>query len=197
MKSLKLQYVTFSQLQDLKFECQCPRNELLIKFLENNGKNLREFYVDNSTDNSLNLAVAKFCPNIRKLFIGYKINDIETLKMILNSCQYLESIKIQWNDSYLREKDLFDVVAEYSPKNFHELRLNYTSDGSDLLPEELESFFISWEDRIPQLSLIIIYNGYRILDDIDGNMEIIEKYTKLGIVKEFETVEYDFEDYRD
>jgi hypothetical protein len=177
-----LQYVNFSQLQDLKFECQYPRNELLIKFLENNGKNLREFYVDNSTDNSLNLAVAKFCPNLRKLFIGYEINDIElqTLKLILKNCQYLERIKIQWDDSYLRENDLL-----------HELRLSYTSNGSDLLPEELESFFISWKDRIP-LSLILVFNDHRTLDDIDGNLEIIEKYTKLGIVREFDKVSDDY-----
>src|ERR1051325_11654561 len=147
----ELQYVTFSQLQVLKFEYESPRNELLVKFLENSGKNLREFYVNYSTDNSLNLAVAKFCPNIRKLFIGYKINDIETLKMVLNSCQYLESIKIQWDNLYLGEKDLFDVVAKYSPKNFHELKLSYTY--SDLLPEELESFFISWANRTPQKPL--------------------------------------------
>ena len=107
----------------------------------------------------------------------------------------MERIKIQWDDSYLGEKDLLDAVAECSSKNFHELRLSYTSDGSDLLPEELESFFISWKDRIP-LSLILVFNDDRTYD-IDGHMEIIEKYTKLGIVKEFETVGYDFEDYRD
>ena len=55
----ELQYVTFSQLQVLKFQYENPRNELLVKFLENNGKNLKEFYVGNSMDNSLNLAIAR------------------------------------------------------------------------------------------------------------------------------------------
>ena len=193
-----LQYVTFSQLQVLKFEHDSPRNELLATFLENNGKNLREFYVYYSTDNSLNLAVAKFCPNLRKLFIGYEINYIElqTLKLILKNCQYLERIKIQWDDSYLGEKNLLDAVAECSSKNFHELRLSYTSNGSDLLPEELESFFISWKDRIP-LSLILVSNDHRTFDDFDDNVAIIEKYSKLGIVKKFETVNCDFEDFDD
>jgi hypothetical protein len=40
-----LQYVTFPQLRILKFTFACPIHELLIKFLENNGKYLREFYV--------------------------------------------------------------------------------------------------------------------------------------------------------
>ncbi|CAB5393164.1 unnamed protein product [Rhizophagus irregularis] len=39
----KLQYVVFPQLRSLKFNVECPENELLIKFLENNGKNLKEF----------------------------------------------------------------------------------------------------------------------------------------------------------
>src|SRR6266480_1353163 len=34
----ELQYITFPQLQILKFSCACPRRELLVKFLENNGK---------------------------------------------------------------------------------------------------------------------------------------------------------------
>ena len=34
-----LQYVTFPQLQILKFTNSCPKLELLINFLEYNGKN--------------------------------------------------------------------------------------------------------------------------------------------------------------
>jgi len=39
-------------------------------------------------DNSLNLSVAKFCPNLRKLSVGFKSNELlETMKMIFNNCQ--------------------------------------------------------------------------------------------------------------
>ncbi|PKB91759.1 hypothetical protein RhiirA5_447658 [Rhizophagus irregularis] len=41
----KLQYVIFSQLQVLKICHKLPSNGLLIKFLENNGKNLKEIYI--------------------------------------------------------------------------------------------------------------------------------------------------------
>src|ERR1051325_3231988 len=36
---ITLQYVAFSQLRVLKFQYKSPRNELLVKFLEINGKN--------------------------------------------------------------------------------------------------------------------------------------------------------------
>ena len=77
----ELQHMTFSHLQVLKLEFESLRIELLIKFLENNGRNLKEFYIGNSMDNSLNLAIAKFCPNLRKLS-GFKTNEIEMLKVI-------------------------------------------------------------------------------------------------------------------
>ncbi|RIA87725.1 hypothetical protein C1645_827408 [Glomus cerebriforme] len=66
----KLQYAFFPKLQILKIEFACPKYELLINFLENNGKNLRECYLGNynrnSDVNSLNLAIAEFCPNLKK-----------------------------------------------------------------------------------------------------------------------------------
>ena len=110
------------QLQILKFQYENPEHELLIEFLKNNGRTLKEFYAGCS-ENSLNLAIAEFCPNLRKLFT---ISDKpEVLKKIFNNCQYLESIKIWCGDYYLSENDLLEVVAEYSPRNFHELKLCY------------------------------------------------------------------------
>ena len=195
----KLQYVTFSQLQILKIQDVCPRFEILINFLENNGKNLKKFYVGELgrfSDNSLNLAIAKFCPNLRKLSAGFKNNELETLKIISNNCQYLESIKIWCGVEYLSEKEALDTVIKYmkySP-NLYKLKLYYLEDyvDSELLPEELESFFISWTNRIPQKSLsLVIYNfdsNENSLDTNNENMEIIKKYTKLGVIKKFKVV---------
>src|SRR5205807_2691046 len=96
---------------------------------------------------------AKFCPNLRILFTGLGVNEIETLKVIFNSCRYLESIKV-WccGGDYLNEKELFDALVKYSPKNFYELKLSYSVE-SELFPEELESFFKSWSNRISQKPL--------------------------------------------
>src|SRR6185312_14443564 len=117
----ELQYVNFSQLQILKFQYGCPSDEILIKFLEINGNNLKEFYVDNLRGdlNSLNLSIAKFCPNLRKLYTNFKHNELETLKIIFNSCQYLESIKLWCNGRFLSEKEIFETIAIHSPKNFY------------------------------------------------------------------------------
>src|SRR6266536_4322363 len=40
-----LQYAIFPHLQILKIRYACPIYGLLIKFLENNGKNIKEFYI--------------------------------------------------------------------------------------------------------------------------------------------------------
>ncbi|PKC10212.1 hypothetical protein RhiirA5_414645 [Rhizophagus irregularis] len=150
----KLQYITFSQLQLLKFIEVSPRNDYLIKFLENNGRNLKEFYI-NDSNSLLHLAIIKFCPNIRNLYTGIKYNELETLKLFFNNCQLLEIL----------------VYNLYYPR-------------SELLPEELESFFISWKNRVPQKQLsLIIFSDKNPLFAHDENRKIIEKYTKLGIIK--------------
>ncbi|RIA89789.1 hypothetical protein C1645_824318 [Glomus cerebriforme] len=73
----KLQYAFFPKLQILKIEYGCPKYELLIKFLEKNGKNLRECYISyckyNGDVNLLKLAITEFCPNLKKFFIRNRV----------------------------------------------------------------------------------------------------------------------------
>ena len=62
--------------------------------------------------------------------------------------------------------------------------------------EELESFFISWANRIPQKSFSLTIDRNDIittfsLDNSDENMKIIKKYMDLGIIKEFEIIDYE------
>ncbi|CAB4382243.1 unnamed protein product [Rhizophagus irregularis] len=196
----KLQYVIFSQLQVLKICHTLPSNGLLIKFLENNGKNLKEIYIgeiERCNDNLLNLAISKFCPMLRKLSTGIKNNELETLKIIFNSCKYLESIKIWCGGSFLSEKQALETVVKYS-QNINELVLYHLYIAQFiLLPKELESFFINWSNRVPQksLSLVIIvylYEENTSLDKNDENIEIINKYIKLGVIKKFKVTD----DYR-
>ncbi len=193
-----LQYTFYSPLLILKFPYLIPRSESLIKFLENNGKNLKEFYIcddDHSDCNPLNLAIAEFCPNLGKLSTGFKNNELETLKIVLSSCQYLESIKIWCGGEFLSEKEALEMIVKYSHKNMCEIMLYHLYDiQSRLFPEELESFFVNWTNRLPQksLSLIVVCNDEQSLDVNDENMKIIEKYIKLGIVKKFKVT--DFED---
>ncbi|CAB5323363.1 unnamed protein product [Rhizophagus irregularis] len=150
----KLQYTIFPQLQVLKIPEKYPIN-LLIKFLENNGKNLKEIYI--------------------------------------------ESIKIWCGVKYfLTEKEALEAFANYS-QNTYELILYYQSKElfeSPLHPEELESFFIKWTDRKPQKSLSLVVVNYNIysLNTNDKNIEIINKYIKLGIVKKFKVTDFNDEE---
>src|SRR5438045_6032405 len=118
----ELQYVTFPKLQVLKIPFRCSNFEYLMKFLEINGKDLKELYILES-DKSLNLSIAKFCPNLRKLFTLFNYDDLDVLKTIFNSCHYLEGIVIWSEVGELSEKEILKAVANHSPKNFYELKL--------------------------------------------------------------------------
>ncbi|RIA85967.1 hypothetical protein C1645_856976 [Glomus cerebriforme] len=193
----KLQYTIFPNLQILKIQRACPRFDLLIKFLENNGNNLKECYIGDYSgfsDNSLNLAIAEFCPNLRKLSIGFKNNELETMKIVLNGCQNLESMKIWHVSGFLGEKEALESVVKYSHDNFYEIILYHIYDTqSELLPEELESFFINWTNRVPQksLSLITVNDFTNNLDENDEIIKIIKKYIELGVIKRFKTTHFD------
>ncbi|RIA94569.1 hypothetical protein C1645_803496 [Glomus cerebriforme] len=180
-----LQYVVFLKLQILKFEYACPKVEELIQFLEINGKNLKELNVYRC-NNSLNLAIAKFCPNLKSLFTLFMKDELETLKIIFNNCQELESIKIWCGSNYLKENEMLEIIVNYSSKNFHELFL-YNYVASELLSKDLESFFINWKNRLPQksFSFIVIKGFGDSLDKNIENMKIIEKYKNFGIIRKF------------
>ncbi|EXX75492.1 uncharacterized protein OCT59_010481 [Rhizophagus irregularis] len=188
---VQLQYVTFPYLKVLKFLDECPKAEMLMKFLELNGKNLKELYVGNN-NNSLNLSISRFCPNLEKLSTVFMDSEIETLKIILNNCKHLKGINVWCGDEYLNEKKLLQIIAKYSPKNFRELEMYYIYDVQlEVLPEELEEFFTNWKNRQPQQSLSIIiiknYDDCISLEVNRDNMKIIEKYLEIGLVKKFKT----------
>ena len=140
--------------------------------------------------------VAKFCPNLQILSAILLYNEIDTLKVILNSCQYLESIKVWCGYGHLSEKDLLEAIATHSPKNFYELKLDYDNMPPELLLKDLETFLISWNNRIPKRSLSLSFIRDYVEQVIDDeSMKLIEKYKKLGIIKKFKIEGYDIRDY--
>ena len=195
----KLQHVTFPQLHILKFIYGYPKHKDLSKFLESNGKNLEKLYFEDCcVKDSLNLVIAKFCSNLKSLCTTFLDNELETLKVILNHCQQLESIRVLYDYrlNHLNEGELLEGVAKYSPKSFHKLKISYGYGvHSELFSEKLEYFFINWMNRVPQkpLSLIIVdkEDSMKSLVVEKENMEVIEKYIKLGVIEEFETREFD------
>jgi len=74
----ELQHVRYSNLQILKFPAEYP----VLKFLEINGKNLKELEIRRS---SSNLTVARFCPNLQTLSI--EISDEKLEEIFINRQQ--------------------------------------------------------------------------------------------------------------
>ena len=89
-------------------------------------------------------------------------------------------------ERFLNKNEMFEVIAKYSPKDFHELKLYYV-EKLKLLPEDLESFFISWKNRKPQklLSFIVVKNYIKDINKTINkeNMEVINKYMKLDVIR--------------
>ena len=86
-------------------------------------------------------------------------------------------------------KEFFEVVTEYSPKNFHELRY-YLFYPLSNLSKDLEEFFDGWKNRIPQKSFsLIVVTNYGLKWDYDI-MGVIEKYKNLSVVKKFQSIIY-------
>jgi hypothetical protein len=191
----KLQYVEFSKLQNLKILSQCPKSEYTMKFLEINGKNLLKFYTGEN-NRKLNLSIANLCPNLQSLFIVFNNGEIDILKNIFMSCQYLESIKIWCGVKYLNEKEVLETVANHAPKYFYKLKICNMS-NSDLSSNDLEIFFKTWKNRKSKKLLIIMFKiKYRnsLIDNV--KMKIIEKYENLGVIK-FDTVDYEKERFEE
>ncbi|GBC10271.1 hypothetical protein RclHR1_00950008 [Rhizophagus clarus] len=201
----KLSHVRFLQLQILKLRPALPSNELLIRFLENNGKNLKALYIGEGSgdNNSLYLAIFKYCINLRKFSARFKINELEMLKIVLKSCIYLKSIEVCCGGGLLSEKEALEVIDKYSHENISEIILyhQYYVQSKNLLPKELESFFINWANSITRksLSLVIVTNDYRkgSLDKNEENMKIINKYIELSVIKNFKVKDFGYENYFD
>ncbi|GBC29957.2 hypothetical protein GLOIN_2v1591804 [Rhizophagus irregularis DAOM 181602=DAOM 197198] len=121
--------------------------------------------------------------------------EIGTLKLILNNCQYLETINIWCGDGYLNEKEILEIFAKHSPKNFYELEIFYAYKArSKISFEDLEKFFINWKNRLSQkpLSLIVIKSYDCISLELKvENMKIIERYIKMGVIKKFKTKKFE------
>ena len=186
----RLQHVNFSQLRVLKFNSCCPKHEYLFEFLKNNGKSLQEFCVGSnvyySDCRSLNLAIP-FCPNLQSLSTTISKDEVETLISIFNCCQQLKRIALAGCGSpSLEVEQLLEVVAKHSSKTFHEIIMCYEGRVfSEYFSKEIESFFISWANRRSQKSISIVICGIHV-NKLVVNKEVIERYTKLGVVKKFE-----------
>ncbi|CAG8559289.1 1_t:CDS:1 [Funneliformis mosseae] len=179
-----MEYMTLPNLQILKFYYNVLIPKPLIIFFENSGKNLRVLDLHNTNDNSLNLAVAKFCSNLRSL--RTVILDVEstTLKVILQGCQKLESIYLLCGSNYLNESILLEIIVNDSPRNFHELKMDYVG-GFDhiFFQTALAPVFRRWENRTPKNTLSLFIIGICGKSIRRASSIVIKKFQKSGIIK--------------
>ena len=137
------------------------------------------------------IAIVKYCPNLKSVYTIFGYYEVKTLEAILKSCQQLESIETWCGHAlfgdYLNENKLLEMVVKYSPKTFYGLKMHFECD-TELFSEELESVFISWEDRKSQKPLSLNIISINDLNVKKESMEEIEKFKKLGVIKEFEIV---------
>jgi hypothetical protein len=184
----EIQNINFQHLKVLKFSYVIPEVETLVKFLEINGKTLTELCFEEETYDSLNLAIAKYCPNIQSVTTLFRAYELETLKIILNSCQDLKCIRIGCGGDLLEDKVFLDILAKYSPKYFCEAEIEYRwhDKPSKITPTDLEEFFTNWKNRVPQKSLSLTVekrcNTISFVENVE-NIIVIEKYMKMGILK--------------
>ena len=116
----KLQHTIFPNLQILKIlhDDSNPNSGMFIKFLENNGKNLTDLYMKYYKDNSLNLSIIQHCLKLKNLLVIINNGEIDILKNIFNSCQYLKSIRIWCGIDYINEKGMLDLLQKIHQKVF-------------------------------------------------------------------------------
>ncbi|CAI2191362.1 19438_t:CDS:1, partial [Funneliformis geosporum] len=181
----KLQYANFPQLQILKFGYECPDDENLTKFLEINGKSLKELILCENIHCSINLDIGNFCPNLRSLCTMFSDGNVELLKVIFDGCQQLESIDVLRCDYFLDESILLEIVVEFSPKMFHELSVDL---GIDVSPETtfqwgLRSILKRWANRVPCIPLSLTASLCSELDIefSKSNIKIIKEFRKLSV----------------
>ncbi|CAI2178595.1 2463_t:CDS:2 [Funneliformis geosporum] len=114
-----------------------PEFEYLIKFLENNGW-LRIAFPDENME-----------------------SNMKSLKVILNSFQQLERMNISCGPHLLEVRKLLEIVSEFSPKMFYELKIDFgfSLQGLELgttFQWELRSSLKCWANRIPCILLSFI-----------------------------------------
>src|ERR1044072_159570 len=74
---------------------------------------------------------------------------METLKIILDGCQWLERIKVRWGKRYSCEGDLLKIITESSPEGLHELKINwkFSCSRTEIFLEDLEPTFLKYLDK--------------------------------------------------
>ncbi|CAG8593866.1 15193_t:CDS:2 [Funneliformis mosseae] len=155
--------------------------ELSLSFIRKKGleefKNLQHVILP-----QLQILTFKYkCPKVGYLINFLEINGKNLKKLDLGK-------NYSFNNSLNLAREFLEMVVEFSPKKFHELKLEMGSyvDIETVFQWGLKTIFKRWANRVPciPLSLTIITKIAWTITMDERNDKLIEMYKKLGVNKE-------------
>ncbi|RGB31511.1 hypothetical protein C1646_763989 [Rhizophagus diaphanus] len=159
-------------------------NNVLASLIENTKGFLTEIVIDftdflddDINNNRLIKAIYKNCPILKYLLLNINTLNILEMKLLLINCQYLNGLVIVCfeRDQTTWDK-IFELLINYAPKNL--FKFKFVSDFECKL-ESLKNFFDNWKHR---KSMSLQIHEMHFTEDY---FNLIEKYIKIGIVKNF------------
>ncbi|PKC07771.1 hypothetical protein RhiirA5_417758 [Rhizophagus irregularis] len=159
-------------------------NNVLASLIENTKGFLTDIVIDftdflddDISNNRLIRAIYKNCPILEYLLLNINTLNILEMKSLLINCQYLNGLVIV---CFVRDQTtwdkIFELLINYAPKNL--FKFKFVSDFECKL-ESLKNFFDNWKHR---KSMSLQIHEMHFTDDY---FNLIEKYIKNGIVKNF------------
>ncbi|CAG8594678.1 hypothetical protein RhiirA1_464667 [Rhizophagus irregularis] len=184
-----LENVSLSSLRILK------SNIFQIKFLRNlilnTDRSLTKISIDNKLHNEIDnkniiKAIYQNCPNLIYLKLMFRNENILELEQLLINCQYLIGLYFLIINIFNWDK-LFEILNISSPTSLFKFKFNIISHESINL-ESLILFINNWKGRHPMLLQLDSYGCTDLFD-------LIEEYKSEGIIKKFNYLHRDFEDF--
>ncbi|PKK66628.1 hypothetical protein RhiirC2_784537 [Rhizophagus irregularis] len=184
-----LENVSLSSLRILK------SNIFQIKFLRNlilnTDRSLTKISIDNKLHNEIDnkniiKAIYQNCPNLIYLKLMFRNENILELEQLLINCQYLIGLYFLIINIFNWDK-LFEILNISSPTSLFKFKFNIISHESISL-ESLILFINNWKGRHPMLLQLDPYGCTDLFD-------LIEEYKSEGIIKKFNYLHRDFEDF--
>ncbi|PKC09081.1 hypothetical protein RhiirA5_416121 [Rhizophagus irregularis] len=128
-------------------------------------------------------AIYRNCPNLKRLKLEIKNNNISELEPLLRSCKYLNKLHIlKRNNAITNWNNCFKVLSKSSPTNLSKFKFD-CRDINEFQLDSLELFFDNWKVRQP---MILQFNSYINLNiQYKDFMRLIDKYKKKGNIKYF------------
>ncbi|CAG8477267.1 924_t:CDS:1 [Acaulospora colombiana] len=191
-----LEHANFPYLEILDIfgiNCEVHIN-LFTRLIEQTQSTLQRLYwneVTKPSEDDLRLyfeVIAHNCPNLKFITIPYMNHMIDLLGEMLTLCQRLEGMKIVVCE-VVNEITLFQILGRKASRNLSLINL---SEGWWFSHSSLEEFFILWREKKPMIFICPKVT----MQDREETIEVVQKYLKEGVIKEFIDIAFDMNHIR-